>query len=1010
MYQYISRTTIFLFLFCILIVNCPAVLGQSRSRQTSPQQKNSDDEYTIKSTITITVAADNSGTFLDEILIPLKLSSQFGFVGCDPNQRIGGIRPEWRGTASIQPRGAYCEFKFSLKFSNLDMLNDQFVGYRGRLLGVGGMVIQEETDKGDKDKENQEDEKKVTIRITRTSKEQPLDPYTDCRVIVKIAGIQSYTGKEIATYDEKAGQIAWDFPKVVDFKQVEVSTGSLIYGRLRVVDPETKDIWNIDKILQSTVEAEKTTIKVISKDFPNSPPVMELKVKENGKFSSRNAIKGSEKDLKDGKEYILRATLAYKDYSTIDTTNNLYIGKLFIDRTGGSPPQNGYIPRNSRRDREIAIDRDKSTEPVNIDYPLPIVLIHGIRSYWDDWKWFTAHLPARKDKNSGLFDGFIVFTPTYKFRAGDKTTDTDDEIEQVRQSAVSQINEQLVKACGGLFSTRPKTNFICHSNGGIIVRVFSERFNNSINKIYTLGSPHSGSNVVELIGNKYGLDLLQMSKFNVRHKRFNNYVFAVGGNARFGLDDGIVAPQDSVFSIGYFTEKKHLFPSSREPRLADRYNKFDFTRLYKFERTKTVPFYHSPRAGHPNFLDEDAVMIFENIIFPDLGYETRQANFIAEVSFKNSTSTLPTESRQATVLVPELIELQKNVPQEITLAIPATSELVFSILTNEIVQLIDPNQKIISLGNSVSYPGAISKTDYYGQKIITIKNPKSGNWMIRINATSENTGAIVGASIDSDWELSGELEKDVYAPSSKIVIRAAPTGNYTKPKINSMVAVLKNQSGQSLSKTTLVPSKSYEYVYEASLTAPSMIGRYYVCFEAIGTDQGLPFKQQEKSSFDVVDGSQESSPKDVDTRPRVSSSTTPKREVPPEQPRKPSDSFSFSLNGNLKTDVQMNAGDSVTLSANGSVMIIKRPEPVYCRPDGIVPTIDQRFGLIVKTTNQGVLLARITNKGDEKWIVVGSGKTFIAPNSGVLELQVNDKKYQDNEGNFDVKVKIDRVK
>lgn len=134
-----------------------------------------------------------------------------------------------------------------------------------------------------------------------------------------------------------------------------------------------------------------------------------------------------------------------------------------------------------------------------------------------------------------------------------------------------------------------------------------------------------------------------------------------------------------------------------------------------------------------------------------------------------------------------------------------------------------------------------------------------------------------------------------------------------------------------------------------------------------------------------------------------------KQKIAPEV-NKMVDNGKFQVNGNLKTDIQINTGDTITITAQGSVLVIKNPRPVYTGPDGFIPTIDQRFGLIVKSANQGVLLVRVTKQGDEKWIVVGRGKTFVAPNSGVLELQVNDKKYQDNEGEFDIKVKIDRAK
>jgi hypothetical protein len=126
---------------------------------------------------------------------------------------------------------------------------------------------------------------------------------------------------------------------------------------------------------------------------------------------------------------------------------------------------------------------------------------------------------------------------------------------------------------------------------------------------------------------------------------------------------------------------------------------------------------------------------------------------------------------------------------------------------------------------------------------------------------------------------------------------------------------------------------------------------------------------------------------------------------------KPKNSFSVMLTGNLKTHAEINKGDDVTINARGYVEINKKSYVVYASPNGTdtQPQIFDLFGLIVKSAREGCLLARVNGQENEKWIVIGSQKTFIAPNAGKLELQVNNKKYQDNKKGFDVHVYIERV-
>ena len=71
---------------------------------------------------------------------------------------------------------------------------------------------------------------------------------------------------------------------------------------------------------------------------------------------------------------------------------------------------------------------------------------------------------------------------------------------------------------------------------------------------------------------------------------------------------------------------------------------------------------------------------------------------------------------------------------------------------------------------------------------------------------------------------------------------------------------------------------------------------------------------------------------------------------------------------------------------------------------GIIPTaIDTSLNLFPKLAH-GCLLGKIGGT----WFYLGEGKELVAPETGVLELNVNDKFPNDNDNDFRVNVKICR--
>jgi pimeloyl-ACP methyl ester carboxylesterase len=458
----------------------------------------------------------------------------------------------------------------------------------------------------------------------------------------------------------------------------------IISDRLRVLDTQNKEE---RKITGATTGSK---IEVIPADTPEAEPVMEMSVltdqtdaAANGSFSSKHTTKGNEENLLDENSYFLRATLVYRDNITIDNFDNHgrngcnaptakmrmrtvvrdskpfqikrgSLSRLANDiwpwRTGA----NTYTPSGKARfDRDVAkynkdIDDELSrimAKPYAIDFPPPIVLLHGIRSCYADWEkeggWTTALLNRRNILNDlgSSMAGLIIFTPSYNYAVDGKWT-TIPELKTLRDNMARDVIDQIDNDLGGLLlkdpdpSATPEVYLITHSNGGVVARPISKLKGDNwgIRKIYTLGAPQSGT----LLGwsSDYGLADYQMVKYNCVEGGFaaDTEVLAIAGNIRkdwfqeptnhpkqgFGIfmkayinalgderqNDGIVYPQGST----------HLILC--QPHPSDPYRVIQSIRLLG-----EYPLFHSNNliAGSPNFLDRGGVQMFEAVIVPDMG-------------------------------------------------------------------------------------------------------------------------------------------------------------------------------------------------------------------------------------------------------------------------------------------------------------------------------------------------------------------------------------------------------
>lgn len=1186
-------------------------------QEPSSQNKNEDTKIVdldaltgTTSIVTIKINSNGGGTLNQRVLIYFAdFPDGFKDYRCRniPSLDFGlAVPTEWQSKSSVQPKNPFCDCNLSFRFSNLNMLDKQLslLASDERTFGLTGKITLNKDNTFNILTQKKPSYHTSSLTIYNPSRTKNTKNAITSILIVELPCISGFTGNNtnIVTTATGETQFTW-YPKSEENDKAELVGNMegcpLITGRLRVVDQQdTSKIWNIDRVLQGKTENDTTTVSVLSKSSPDKT-IMVLAVNEKGEFSSKKPIRGSETNLINGQEYVLRATLVYKDHITVNNIDSS------LDTTGCEPPNFNYFPRKSIRDSQpFIINRKASAKPINIDYPLPIVLLHGIRSCYKDWVSWTDCVPRRdcepklskdcgyrKDCNpllkhvssSGAYEGFIVFTPNYTFRYPQFQI-TDKEAVALRNLGASQIYEQVSTDLNDLFTTtKPQAYFICHSNGGVVARIFSLLHGSMMRKIYTMGSPHSGT-VLEL--ELYSLNFRTMSEYNRRYPHFRKGIpiLALGGIGNRGnadeRNDGIVYPHKSVFNIGFFVydlvgetrcgTRNRRFTVYDVPFIAPDSDKIfykkdlpkpicklpDFDPPTAFPSRNVPLFYHAdPRlgiAGHPNFLDVAAPpMVFDAIIFPDMmGYSTKPLSEPVPLVQIADTVTQSTGTAFTDLDIPDLapsfriidqvIEIKSNSTQEVIVPIPTTDRATFTLVAGKgAIALVDPIGKVIKPTNIQSYLGARYFEGLSADETITIDNPTPGNWKMRILSSLPNGKVLAMVSVLSDWEIAIDQINTAYRPSSPMAIRTNLTGDYGDLKVATVKATIKVNSLEAKDQdlSTVVLRRSSSGVYEGSIVTPPIAGSYRLAVEINGDKASQPTRQIVTTAFNVVpanrmftgkftdklkdtDGngvadqiietidfnipsgnyliaadlydadnnligvssnvlkatpgnskiielsfelpkidcskvprefqirnlsisdaqkgtvldtldstlnlkysaadfgldckSKQEDQKETKSPPKTTTTqdnVTQQNKLPPlpkTQPKLDSP-LTFSLNGNLRTNIQVNVGDRVTVEAKGRVLVIKNPRPVYSGPEGINTTIDQVFGLIVKTAKQGVLLARVTQTGKEKWIVVGRKETFVAETSGVLELQVNDKKYEDNEEAFDVQVKIIRT-
>jgi PKD repeat protein len=623
--------------------------------------------------------------------------------------------------------------------------------------------------------------------------------------------------------------------------EIKVTVKPLITGQLVVKDPLTGQTWNIDSILPD--QAAKSAINIVQ-----GSSFVSLPVHSDGTFTSRDI---DETTIPSGQVQV-RCTLFYHD-EVVDNIQGV------VPYVFGCNPT-GLSTRFSKLDAGLAtITQGIPHGSYQVAYPPPIILIHGIMTCatsWSDWYDYLQNA------------GYLVFTPNHHSLRWSK----EDEAREIVLALMNDFN--------GLFSSInnfAKFNLVCHSEGGVVARAviggYKGALTSKIAKIFTLGTPHSGTDVGANIAGAeaWGLGRDTMTcRFNPdpRYRDFGGIpVYACSGHGRpledinscTVADDGIVywdgpAERRNHSPFGIYTWGPKLdhdevlelpFEGEAPPSLGGDAHNFCYN--------------HWTETGLDARVD-----ILEGTILKVLNGQTPspRAGDHQDSSGGDSSRTSGGYESGATdtPILSESFSLAANSSHSISGQVGPTDRVSFNAWALETLvdfALSDPDGVAITPTSFSSYSGALYVSDLLGEHY-AIRNPKPGAWNLHARVGSTAATGWVSATENSPWAIVGQTGELYHGPSSQVAISAKVTGDPTGISVASFQAEISDESGTVIDIVTLYDDGTHgdgaagDGVFGNFCTAPALPGYYRIAFQCSATNGAVSVQRRATGAFFVM--------------------------------------------------------------------------------------------------------------------------------------------------------------
>ncbi|MCX6580185.1 MAG: hypothetical protein NT166_08375 [Candidatus Aminicenantes bacterium] len=541
--------------------------------------------------------------------------------------------------------------------------------------------------------------------------------------------------------------------------------------------------------------------------------------------------------FKIGETYDVTAALKYNDYINVDNGNT-------------PPPSENKEPRISTRIGSIKIQQGPNT--LNIDFPPPVFMIHGIISGWKNWNLWAKEL---------LKIGYIVFTPNHNYIKRNPSYTKKDEAFEILNQYTSDIY--------GLFfevvlwqQSRADITFICHSEGGVVMRAFVNDFPSiakKIKKIYTLGTPHSGTDCLGLAAWHYGLGVDQMMGFNEKYPNFKDVpVYAISGhgsekpsiNNCFLNSDGVVYWSTPMLDNVNCSPFKILIQIKSNP--IDYFN-YITTPGGNFEGFNTVYKDNGHHFGyaHTNLIKDGIRDILINTILRLMeGLEIEKSDSCD--ADRNTSQDSPASESVDLPIFKDEYYLSSNSSKSAQVNVSSTESATFAAFSERMdigLSLTDPTGKVITSTNYSSNPSIkYSKTDWGVQYSIT--NPNVGVWKVRVTAKNTSDYVAVGVYQKSTWGIRGVSNKTEYNPNSQAILNAKIDGSSAGVTITNFQATTYDNNQIEISTINLYDDGKHndksagDGIYGNTYNTPTQAGYYRLKFHADSSS-----KEQKESSW-----------------------------------------------------------------------------------------------------------------------------------------------------------------
>ena len=592
-----------------------------------------------------------------------------------------------------------------------------------------------------------------------------------------------------------------------------------VSGRLRVLDPETQKEWPIDHItLPSQIELYGN-VKNITID-----------VNSDGTFEASELISEG--------QFTGLCRLKYKDYIPYD--NSEYMG-------GDPPPAGNALERISERNFSVYIDTNHSS--FNIDFPLPIFMVHSIRSGWRFWNTWASYL---------LSEGYIVFTPNHDFLYTSKASEAD----QLAQQFYTDLNSAYNSSGIGLFTqTYPDALFICHGEGGVATRALVNQYpviKNKIKAIYTLGTPHSGTDLP-------GAEIYSLSKSNMMFN-FNNIYQTFNGTPVYAISGhglGIINSQDKhndgvVFWNHPETNRSPFAICTGIDPFGITYNK---NKIFTGYSESCISNGHHFPLSHGNLVKDGSVDILINTIIPGMSSTSFYDDLNQDIQPEEFTLESSSSATYLRKIFDRSFSIAGSSKKSFEVTITATDLLVIHALglKSEIsVNLTDPAGKSISGSNYSTFPNVLYSSDIMTGIEYRISSPLAGKWTIIVTGGSKNDVVALGCSVNSTWDVCGYTDKSTYQPKEQAILKAKVSGAASGTTISKVQASIFNSDWNEVSTIELYDDGKHndggkkDGIYANTVTAPSTNGLYFVKYYSEALAGGQTTQRESKWNFSVA--------------------------------------------------------------------------------------------------------------------------------------------------------------